>query len=358
MSALLGQSDERSGRTRDCPAGTSESGTDAVQARRWRNWLVMLPGVAAALTAVLCVGIVLLDPYSTGRLTPIERIDVATSDVQIGHAARVRDSRYDAAVIGDSHAILIDPARLSDATHLHVVQLASLATVPREQFMVARAFVRHHRQAAALIVVLDDLSCLATERTFPFFFPAFLFEGSDLDYLRHIYTSAALQAAVYRVLMMLGLAEAPQRLDGFNPVLFHRPETRPERLLRIAHLQRPTQGPVPGTPLPAFAPLEALVAELDPATLLLLYFTPVPANTLPAPASPAAQWLDSCKARYRALAARRPHTALVDHMVEDDFTRDIENFEDPEHLRNDLAPVLEREIAEALRALMTENARP
>jgi hypothetical protein len=351
MSAFITQGDDRSAEARDLPAGVGESGTDAAQARRWRNWLVMLLAVAAAVTTAVYVGLVLLDPFSTGRLTPIERIDVATSDIRIGHAARVRDPQYDAAVIGNSHAILIDPARLSDATSLHVVQLASVGTIPREQFVVARAFIRHHRRAQALIVVLDDLSCMATERAFPYYFPAFLYEGSHLDYLRHIYTATALEAAVYRVPMMLGWARARRRLDGFEPAAFN-PERRPEHLLRIARLQRPIQGPAAGSPLPAYAPLEALVAELDPATLLLLYFVPLPANALPAPASPAAQWLDACKARYRALAERRPHTALVDHMVEDDLTRDIENFEDSTHVRTDLAPVLEREIAGALGALM------
>jgi hypothetical protein len=352
------QNDDRSASARDIPASSGESGSETVQARRWRDWLAALLGVAAALTAVVYVGMVLIDPFSTGRLTPIERIDVATSDVPFGHAARVRDPRYDAAVIGNSHAILIDPARLSDMTRLHVVQLATAATVPREQFMIARAFVRNHRKAVALIVVLDELSCLTTEKTFPLYFPAFLFEDSDIGYLRHIYSLAAVETAAYRVQMLLGLADTPPRSDGFNPLSYRRSETRPERLLRIANERRPTEGPVPDTPVPALADLDALVAELDPRTFLLLYFAPIPANSLPESVSPASRWLDSCKARYQALAVRRPHTALVDRMVEDDFARDIENFEDRDHVRNDLAPVLERDIAAALHALTATNDRP
>jgi hypothetical protein len=310
-----------------------------------------LLGVAAALTAVVYVGIVLIDPFSTGRLTPIKRIDVATSDTVFGHAARVRDPRYDAAVIGNSHAILIDPARLSDMTRMHIVQVATVATVPREQFMIARAFVRNHRKVAALIVVLDELSCQTSEKTFPFYFPAFLFEDSDIGYLRHIFSFGAAETAAYRLGMWLGFVHAPERPDGFNPLTYDRPETRPERLLRIANAQRPAEGPVSGTPVPALADLDAFVAELDPGTRLLLYFAPIPANSLPTPASSAARWLDSCKALYQALAVRRPHTALVDRMVEDDFARDIEHFEDRDHVRNALAPVLERDIAAALDAL-------
>jgi hypothetical protein len=58
------------------------------------------------------------------------------------------------------------------------------------------------------------------------------------------------------------------------------------------------------------------------------------------------------RVKLRAVAVRRPRTALVDHLVEDDFTRDVNNFEDITHLRNDLAPVLERNIIGALRPLM------
>jgi hypothetical protein len=274
--------------------------------------------------------------------------------VLLGHAGRVRDPRYDAAVIGNSHAILLDPARLSTTMHLRVVQLAFPALVPPEQFIIARAFLRHHPKAAALIIVLDNDSCGATDPIPNWYFPTYLFEGSEFDYLKNIFSSAALEATAYRSLMLLGLADSPGRPDGFS--IFDFPANRRSgRLSRIANMKRPTQGPGVGSPLPALDRLEGFAAGLDPETALLLYFAPAPATTLPLPDSAAAQWLDACKARYRAVAASRPRTVLLDRMTDDDFTQDIDNFEDSEHLRNDLAPMLEHEIEAALRPLLASR---
>ena len=88
---------------------------------------------------------------------------------------------------------------------------------------------------------------------------------------------------------------------------------------------------------------------------MLLYFVPLPANTLPVPGSAAAAWLDACKAHYRMVSGQRPRTAFVDRMVDDAFTRDIANFEDTTHMRNELAPVLEKDIAQALRPLISSR---
>jgi hypothetical protein len=333
----------------------NNSSVDTTEGRLWWRWLATLLGVAAVLPAVGYVAIILIDPFATGRLTPIKRFDVAAPDVALGHAARVRDPQFDSAVIGNSHAVLIDPARLSEATHLHVAQLAFVAAPPREQFILARAFLSNHPKAEALIVTLDERSCQANDDPVrpAAQFPAFLFEGSDFDYVTHLQTIYvdALDAAARRVAMLLGLAAAPRRGDGFEPMGYSE-KTRPERLLRIAAALRPTDGPDPDAPLPALVRLEALAADSNPDTILLLYFTPLPLNSLPAPESKAARRLDFCKSRYRNFAASRPNTTLIDGMVEDDFTRDINNFENSNHLRNNAGPVLEADIVAALRRLL------
>jgi len=156
-----------------------------------------------------------------------------------------------------------------------------------------------------------------------------------------------------RLLMRLRLADGPpRRRDGFDPWDFP-PQQRADRLQRVAAYPRPVDGPEPGTSIPALQRLEALVAELNPEAILLLYFTPKPVTTLPVPGTPAAMWFDFCKSRYQAIASQRPFTALIDRMVEDDLTRDIENFEDTEHLRNDVAPGLERDMVAAIRTFLS-----
>jgi len=318
----------------------------------WARWLAIFLAATVLIAASLWGAVIVVDPFSTGRLTPIRRIDVTTKNALLGHAARARDPRFNAAIIGNSHAIPLDPKRIGDATGLRFAQLGVPAILPAEEFIIGRAFTRHHPDAVAIVVILDEFSCAREDRFVraPASFPTFLFEGSNWDYLRHIMFSETIDAAARRLGILLGVAGEPERPDGFNP-FGYQALTRDLRIARIASAQRPTDAPSPDLPPPALALLEALGAGLAPETALVLLFTPVPANTLPVPGSAAARWLDACKAGYRALADARPHSTLVDRTVDDAFTRDLDNFEDIQHIRNASAPVPEKDIVEALASL-------
>ena len=324
---------------------------------RWSRWLVIFLTVTILGATTLWCTVILLDPFSTGRLTPVRRVDVASKNALLGHAARVRDPRFNAAIIGNSHAIPLDPKHIGDATDLRFAQLGIPAILPAEEFIIGRAFQRHHADIAAIVVVLDDFSCTWEDRVVraPATFPAFLFEGSDWDYIRHIMFSETIGAAARRLGILLGLAGEPERPDGFNP-FGYQALARGLRIARIASFRRPSEAPDPNRPPPALALLETFVADLAPQTALLLYFTPMPANTLPLPGSAAARWLELCKARYRALTDARPNSAFLDRMVDDAFARDTENFEDVEHIRNSSAPILEKDIIEALGAMRSRRA--
>lgn len=324
-------------------------GERAADVAPWSRWLMIFVTVTILGATTLWCAVIALDPFSTGRLTPIRRIDIASKNTLLGHAARVRDPRFNAAIIGNSHAIPLDPKRIGDATGLRFVQLGIPAILPAEEFIIASAFRRHHADAAAVVVVLDNFSCTWEDRVVraPASFPTFLFEGSDWDYIRHIMFSDTIDAAARRLGMLLGLAGEAERLDGFSPFRYQT-LARGLRIARLVSFRRPNDAPAPNVPPPALALLEAFVTQLAPQTGLLLYFTPVPANTLPLPDSAAARWLDACKARYRALADARANSAFLDRMVDDAFTRDIDNFEDVEHIRNGSAPVLEKDIIKEL----------
>lgn len=322
-------------------------GSDA----QWKRWLVIFVGFLGV-DAVLLAVLILLDPFSTGRLTPITQVNVATKTVLLGHAARARDPRFDAAIVGNSHAIPLDPQRIGDATQLRMTQLASAGIYPTEQFIIGRAFARHHRGARAMVVVLDELSCKLDQPVVrDGVFPKFLFEGSNWDYLQNIIFPGAASTAARRLVILAGLMEEPGRVDGFEVLNFSEQGRRAGQA-RALRFQRPTEAPQTSAPPPAFAQLETLIQELKPETALVLYFVPLPAVALPVPDSPADRWLQTCKERYRLAAAARPRTAFVDRMVEDSFTRNITNFEDIEHIRNELAPILEKDIVEGLRSVL------
>ena len=70
-------------------------------------------------------------------------------------AGRGRDARFDAAIFGNSHALLLDPTRLSPATGLRFVQLTTLGSGPREQIALMRYFLRRHADVKALVIAAD-----------------------------------------------------------------------------------------------------------------------------------------------------------------------------------------------------------
>jgi hypothetical protein len=331
---------------------TAELTDDVELSRQWRRWLVTLVSIIVGTMAVLYGAVVLLDPFSTGHFTPIARIDIATRNITMGHVARVRDLRFDAAIIGNSHAVTFDPGRLSALTGRAFAQLSSPGYGVREQFVVTRAFVRERRgRAPALVLVLDRLACTQDQNLARFGenFPDYLFEGSRLEYLRRIFFPEAIRAAGYRLLILMGLAHDRQPRDGVDAGAREAMRTTsPRHLAELKALTRPTAG-APDAPLPALEFWRSFLAELDAETRVILYFGPLPIGRLPQPGSAAEARLAACKAGYRRIAAERPHTVLVDRWIDDDFARDTSNFTDTDHFRSGLAPVLEKEIAAALK---------
>ena len=328
---------------------SSISSSDDAAAPAWRRWLWTFALVPIAFAAI-CALTLVLDPYSTGRFTPITRIDLATKNDLFGHAARIRDRTFTAAMVGNSSALPFDPARLTAATGQRFAQLSALALRPDEELMIARAFIRNRRnQSPTLVMVLDHLWCETDDVHYRIrgVFPAFVFESSDLEYLKRMIFPAAVEAAGYRMLMLAGLTSDRRRRDGYAPIIFAN-EQSDQQIAQAATWPRPTTAPPLDAPLPALAGLQALARELDPETRLVLYFMPVPLFRIPAPGSPAAARLDHCKSRYRELANSRPHTALVDRMIDDEFARNMRNFGDSIHVHNRAAPVLERHIVDAL----------
>lgn len=325
----------------------------ASDGRAWIAWLRTFFLVAFSTLLTLYIGVVLIDPFSTGFFTPIKRTDVATNNHLLSLVGRAADPEFNAAVIGNSHAMAFEPDDLNTITGRKFVQLGDFGLQPAEQYAVARMFVRRHRSLApALIVVLDTLSCSEQPRVSRLAgdFPLFLFEDSRVAYLRNIFIEEAIKTAAARLLILAGLGRQKDRLDGYNPPP-DEPATSARRAASIAALVRPQAGPPTTMEIPALASLRTLIGELDAESPLVLYFSAVPVAALPVAGSPAAAWLDSCKARYRELVAGRANTAVLDDMVENEFSTNTANFYDTSHIRNDQAPGRARAIVRSLPAL-------
>ena len=90
-----------------------------------RSFLVVFVlGLVLALAVI-----VVLDPLDSGRFPSFTKGGPLDADGRVANVSRGRDARFNAAIIGNSHLMLLDPKRLSATTGLSFVQLA----VPAER---------------------------------------------------------------------------------------------------------------------------------------------------------------------------------------------------------------------------------
>src|SRR5262249_28816589 len=141
----------------------------------WRRWYGACFAVSASALVMLYFAVLLLDPFSTGRFTPIDRVDIATRVPQYANAGRVRDPQFDAAMIANSHALTINPRNLSAAPGRRFVLLAAAGSLPPHLLTVARAFQQHHRAGSSVVLMLDDFWCFAQGEARPYPFPTWLY---------------------------------------------------------------------------------------------------------------------------------------------------------------------------------------
>jgi hypothetical protein len=318
----------------------------------WRRWL--MTGLAALATSftVLFAAVVVLDPFSTGRLTPIERVDITVPTRPYAAVGLARDRRFNAAIFGNSHALRVDPATLTDATGVRFMQLAVYGVIPPDELLLIDAFHRFHGgQERVFTIVLDPLWCDAKRgRSFGTELPRWLYQGSDLDYLRNLPSPLAVIGALRRVLILAGLAGPAVRADGFDPVGWN-PPNRAQLRQDMESMSRPTEAPGLGEPLPYLDDLAAQLEKLDAGASVILLFPPVYIGFLPAPNSSAEAKIDECKDRAHQIARSRPATAFIDLQVDGPLARDAGNFIDATHLDDSAVGEIDSAIVRAVRDL-------
>lgn len=316
----------------------------------WRRWLMIFLLTFVVGGAATLGFVVILDPYSTGRLTPFDRIDVALKNRLYANAGRVRDQRFDAAIVGNSHAVRLDPARLSPAADRKFVLLAIEGTYPREHHFLIRMFQRHHRNAG-YVLVLDELSCRPTTETPKSYeVPRWLYDGSTFGYLSRVLSPASLRAAIMRARILLGQRGDAMDANGYDPQPWQRADLiiLHERMLKQ---ERPTASDPVNAPLPLLDELATLSREFDPQTRLLLVFTPVYRGVLPVPGSAADARVQACKAKAKEIAASRPRSGFLDLRVDNAAAGNPDNFIDGTHYIDEIARDVEKKIAEQFKLL-------
>lgn len=329
------------------PITSSSTSSSDVSARSWRRWLA---GVVAAITILptaLLGLLVLADPYDSGRFGSILGAGVPPQGSRTAHASRVRDSLFDAAIIGNSHVQPLSPERLSAATGMRFVSLTAPGAGLAEQEALLRRFAAERgERARAVVIGVDTYTCHSgprLQRTGPF--PFWLYAEDRLGYVAGLFRFAAVEAAVRRA-FVLATGGPLARRDGW----WDYEEGRSWGPAVADTLRRSAPLPLASGPGP-FAGVDALsamLAALPATTRVVLLVPPVFAGALPASDSPAADDARRCRERLAAVAAARAGTVVIDRRVDSALTRDPRSFWDASHYAGPVAQWLEAQIAQAI----------
>jgi hypothetical protein len=314
----------------------------------WAGWIATYLASLVSATFALYAFVVLLDPFSTGWFTPFDAIDIAFSGRAEANAGRVRDPAFDSAILGNSIATRLQPEKLNAQSDRRFVSLAIPGLGPDDELTLARSFIRGHAGMVRTIVFMLETSWCVTRDSEMYRYPQFpkwLYGTDGVAYLRNILSVEAAQAAFHRAAIRLGVAAEAARRDAYVAS----PEGLVWRPLRLP--ARPAAGPPKPWNFIALERLQDFRRNIGPDVQLIMFFVPFHVSMLPKPGSDAAAFLEACKARAQSIATDRPRTVLIDRMREDEVARNLSNFYDGKHVRDDIVRLIESEIAVAINQL-------
>jgi len=312
----------------------------------WRGFVVRFLAAFIAVLALTLAVVVLIDPYDSGRFPSLGISGVSDNNQRTAYVSLGRSSKFNAAIVSDSHGQLLDPDRLTQATGLSFVQLSIPGAWVPEQIAVMRWFIRHHDHIGALVLVADPLWCSADPKPWRWF-PLWLYGDSDLQYLANVLNSRSIGAAWRRVTYAMGLVQ-PSHPRGYDDYEARRPA---DYTFEFPPVPPPAPAPPPiDLTARAFPGIDWLKAELDGApagTPLVVVFPPEYIAVLPTNAYAVAE-LKECKARFARLARGTPRGGFIDYLVDSPLARDQASFQDTDHYRAPVARQIEQEIARVL----------
>jgi hypothetical protein len=325
---------------------SSTSGSDEVAA--WGRCLAACLGTLAVGATLLFAVMIAVDPYDSGQFGLLGIQGVNEGNPRIASASRARDPQFDSAVIGDSTAMLLNPAELSQKTGAHFVKLTVYGLDPREQLAILSFFIRHHPRVGALVVV-TDLPWCARDPLPPLRepFPFWLYGEDRAGYAAHLFSWRALEHVAQRIMIGLGLRKRDNP-DGYTDY----EEIWPPGEFRDMDMPRemmPTAAGMDDASFPAVVRLERELSKLPAEVPLVLVMPPTFHTLVPPPGSIAASENNACAKALKRLTAGRAHSNFIDFRVDNALTRDPANFADVIHYRAKIARKLEDGIAASIK---------
>ena len=323
------------------------------ETRSWRRLLVLYAASVPLLATVMGALLLALDPYDTGRFALLSDHGVPQFGQRLIAASLGRRASFDTAILGNSTAQLLDPARIGAASDRAVVSLTVPGTGPREQLAVADWFLRHHPGAATrgLVFGIDGRWCRGDGRlelTNPF--PFWLYSESAIDYALNMMRLKSVEAVARKVKLLLG-REPPVSSDGYSNYETGRAWDAAAARQRLAEqaMDGTPADETAGTHFAAVTLFRRFLARVPETAAVVLVFPPRYHTAVPASGSAAAGQQEACRRAFDALATARPRTRLLDFLLRPVMGDEAEEFWDPLHYRAPLARRIEAAVAAALR---------
>ncbi|SDR51456.1 hypothetical protein SAMN05519103_04318 [Rhizobiales bacterium GAS113] len=321
----------------------SRGRTQATWSRFARRFVaVFLSGLVAIFAVIVAV-----DPLDSGRFPRFTAGGPLDSDGRVADVSRGQDPRFDAAIIGNSHLMLLDPKRLSAASGLSFVQLAVPAERKREDAVMVGWFRRNHAKVAAFVINADSTIC-DRDPTLPLAapFPFWLY-GSDVGYLSHLMSADMLRIGIKRVRVTMGLAHSS---DPSGPVV-------EEQKLAFGKPPLPVEPPptdlspalLGDAAFPAMDHIAAALEGLSSHSLVVFVTPPAHISVLPLQGTEDWREMKTCKYELARRVAAHPNWRYLDYFLDTPETRNADNFVDNNHYRALFARKIEGDISEALR---------
>jgi hypothetical protein len=316
------------------------------------NFIRTFLAVAAGLTAIVWLIILLLDPYG---VSPI-RLPIARPIMDINqrymYPQIVRSKAFDSVVIGTSTSRLLDPAQLDKAFGGTFANLAMNAATAWEQTELAKLYLRHQPTPKTLIIGLDQMWCVDEKSlvkvTFRGF-PEWMYDENPWNDLPELLSTKTLEITGRLAAFHVGLMPERIRKDGYE--VFTPPETGYDPERARFHIWKGFREPkvtpvIPPVALkqedadklhfPALVWLEELLHKSPASAQRILAFMPLHVAAQPVPGSLDAAQIEVCKGMIAGIA-RKHGVKVVDFSIPSQITTQDANYWDPLHYRLPIA---------------------
>lgn len=268
------------------------------------------------------------------------------------NVSRAADPAFNAAVIGNSRAQMLEPAVLDAGTGLRFVNLSIPGLTPVEKRLLALTFLRAHPEPRALVLGLDEWWCRPRQQGSAQF-PAWLYADNAWDYAAGLMRMQTLEMLSRRIDYLMGRV-APMRADGYDDYTSHYAAlTGAERVQqRMRTAARPQASDNPDHAFPAVAILQQTLQAVPAETPVVLMWPPRHVSAQPAPGSAAERSYAACRAALDGAATSRPRVAVVDWGGDNSINREPRHFHDETHYVKAVADQLGGAVASAVAGLL------